>query len=352
MNSLPPYKPMRMHILLAQVACVLLMLVTSLAFMALYVSPQTTVLFQWIGVSLPFLLFGNLIFLFIALYRRSWYSICPMIAILANFHYFSQMVRQHTGEEVHMVDIRFATFNVREFKMIYNMSSMEQIAEYLSSNKINTICLQEVPAECSVADLKRVFTSMPYVVITGGRPGQNQLAILSAYPLDHVTTVSFEERPNCSLFADMTIKNEKVRIANCHLQTTNWNQVKGTIFQQEHDKGSWIEAFAKMSSNFRYRSRQVDTIRSIIDRSPHPIIVGGDFNNSPVSYAYNTIKGDLKDAFREVGNGYGYTYRNLLKLYRIDFVLFSGTKLQVSNYRTGDVDFSDHLPVLVDVTIN
>jgi endonuclease/exonuclease/phosphatase (EEP) superfamily protein YafD len=41
-----------------------------------------------------------------------------------------------------------------------------------------------------------------------------------------------------------------------------------------------------------------------------------------------------------------------MKLFRIDFVFFSGTKFQAVNYRTGNVDFSDHLPVLVDFKIN
>jgi endonuclease/exonuclease/phosphatase (EEP) superfamily protein YafD len=89
-----------------------------------------------------------------------------------------------------------------------------------------------------------------------------------------------------------------------------------------------------------------------MDKSPCPTLMCGDFNNSPNSYSYHRIKGNLKDAFREAGNGYGYTYNNLMKLFRIDFVFFSGTKFQAVNYRTGNVDFSDHLPVLVDFKIN
>lgn len=352
MNISPEPKPIRFCRLVAQVAAILLMSVTSLSFLALHIAPQKTVFFQWIGVSLPFLLMCNLIFLVVGIYRRSWYSICPIIAILANFHYFTQIVQQHRQEQGNAVDIRFATFNVQEFKMIYNMSSMEQIAEYLSSNGVNTICLQEVPSDCTVSDLQRVFTSMPHVVTTGGKGGQHQLAILSSFPIDSVTTVSFKERPNCALFVDMMIKNEKVRVGTCHLQTTNWNQVKGAIFQQNDRQGNWLDAFGIMSSNFRFRGRQVDSIRALMDQSPYPLIMAGDFNNSPISYGYHTIKGDLKDAFREAGNGYGYTYRHFMKIFRIDFVLFSGTKFQANNYRTGDVEFSDHLPVLVDMTMD
>lgn len=344
--------PIRIRSLMGKSAYVVLMLITSLSFLALYISPETFVFFQWIGVVLPILLFCNLFFLIIGLYKRSWYSICPLIAILANFHYYPHKFQMHQPEEGNLAEIKFATYNVHEFKMIYNISSMEQIAEYFSDNKVNTVCLQEVPADCTEADLKQMFTNMPFVITTGGRDKHFQLAILSKYPLDSISTISFPERPNCALFADITVNKEKIRIANFHLQTTNWNQVKGTFMSPEDSRQSWTDALGVISSNFRFRGKQVDSLRRILDLSPYPLIVSGDFNNTPVSYGYKTIKGDLKDAYREAGNGYGYTYRYFMKLFRIDFVLYSDAKLKAKNYRTGDIDFSDHLPILVDIAMD
>ncbi|WP_293926466.1 endonuclease/exonuclease/phosphatase family protein [Sphingobacterium sp. UBA6320] len=343
--------PIRIRSLMGKSAYVILMLITSLSFLALYISPETFVLFQWIGVVLPLLLCCNLFLLIIALYKRSWYSICPLIAILANFHYYPHKFQMHQPEEGNLAEIKFATYNVHEFKMIYNISSMEHIAEYFSAQQLNTLCLQEIPADCTEADLRQVFTSMPYVLTTGGDGKHFQLAILSKYPLDSISTISFPERPNCALFADMTVNSKKIRIANFHLQTTNWNQVKGTLLHEEHTQGSWADALGVISSNFRFRGKQVDSLRSILDRSPYPLIVSGDFNNTPVSYGYRILKGDLNDAYQEAGNGYGYTYRYFMKLYRIDFVLYSGTTMQARNYRLGAVEYSDHLPVLVDLDI-
>lgn len=345
-------QPLRIRASLGKVAAVLLMLVTSLSFLALYVSPQTFVFFQWIGVILPMLLFCNLFVLVIAWWKRSWYGICPIIAILANFHYYPHKYQIHRPEEGYLGEIKFATYNVHEFKMIYNLSSMEQIAAYFTTNQVNTICLQEVPADCTEADLKQIFSSMPYVVTTGGQGQYDQLAILSKYPLDSISTISFPERPNCALMADMTVNNQKIRIANFHLQTTNWNQVKGTLLYQQDTRASWTDALGTISNNFKFRGRQVDYLKRLLDRSPYPLIVSGDFNNTPVSYGYKTIKGDLEDAYREAGNGYGYTYRYFMKLFRIDFVFYSGAKFNAKNYRAVDIDFSDHLPVLVDFKIN
>ncbi|GEM62148.1 hypothetical protein SF1_01300 [Sphingobacterium faecium NBRC 15299] len=352
MKNITEPQPVRIRATIGKAVYVLLMIVTSLSFLALYVSPETIVLFQWIGVVLPVLLLCNLLFLIIGLYKRSWYSICPIIAILANYHYYPHKFQMHRPEEGNLAEIKFATYNVHEFKMSYNISSMEHIADYFSTNQVNTICLQEVPADLTEADLKRVFKDMPHIVTTKGGGKHFQLAILSKYPLDSISTISFPERPNCALFADMMVNNEKVRIVNCHLQTTNWNQVKGTLLYEEETGASWTDALGIISSNFKFRGRQVDSLRSILDRSPYPLIVSGDFNNTPVSYGYKTIKGELKDAYLEAGNGYGYSYRYFMKLFRIDFVLYSGTKLKAANYRTGALDYSDHLPVLVDIGLN
>lgn len=346
------FRPVSISRLLIRIVILMVAILASLSFLALFISPQTTVIFQWIGVLLPGLICGNFLFFIIGLYKRSWYSICPLIALLANFHYFIKVIQINGTAQTETTDIRFASYNVREFKMIYNLSSMQQIASYIDSQRVNTLCLQEVPADCSVSELKQSFRQFQYFIMTGSKSGQNQLAILSKFPLDSVQAVSFKERPNCALFADLSLRGEKIRIGNCHLQTTNWNQVKGDLLPAENTVFKWWNAIKTMSENFRLRGGQADYLRNLIDQSSFPMVICGDFNNSPNSYSYHKIKGNLKDAFREAGNGYGYTYSNLMKLFRIDFVFFSGATFQAVNYRTGDVDYSDHLPVLVDFKVN
>ncbi|MDQ1152799.1 endonuclease/exonuclease/phosphatase family protein [Sphingobacterium zeae] len=346
------FRPFSISGAFVRIVIVIVALLTSFSFLALFISPQSAVFFQWLGVLLPALVFSNLLFLIIGLYRRSWYSICPLIAILANFHYFAKIIQVNSTEQNETADIRLASYNVREFKMIYNLSSMEQIASYIESQQVNTLCLQEVPADCSVSELKEVFGQFPYLIMTESNSGNNQLAILSKFPLDSVQTVSFEERPNCAIFVDLSFKGEKIRIGTCHLQTTNWNQVKGNLLAAENVVVKWWSAIKTMSGNFRLRGAQADCLRNIIDKSPFPTLICGDFNNSPNSYSYHKIKGNLKDAFCEAGNGYGYTYAYLMKLFRIDFVFFSGNEFRAINYSTGNVDYSDHLPVLVDLKIN
>lgn len=345
------FKPISKRLVMAKIVVVTLMLITSSSFLALHIPPQKFVIFQWIGVTLPILIGCNLFVLIIAVYKRSWYSICPILAILTNFHYFPKILQHNSKQEEKIADIKFATFNVQEFKMLYNMSSMNYIAEYLSSTDVNTICLQEVPSDCTVDELKQVFPTMNYAILTGSTNGEHQLAVMSTFSIDSVKTVSFAERANCALFVNLNVKNQKVRVGTFHLQTTSWNQVKESFTGDNHSKRNWMTAMGIMSENFRIRGKQVDSLRNMIDTTAYPVLMCGDLNNTPISYSYKKIRGDLNDAFCDAGNGYSYTYRYFMKLFRIDFVFFSGKKFEAVNYRTGQVDFSDHLPVLVDLKV-
>ncbi|HJA88402.1 MAG TPA: endonuclease/exonuclease/phosphatase family protein, partial [Candidatus Parabacteroides intestinavium] len=73
--------------------------------------------------------------------------------------------------------------------------------------------------------------------------------------------------------------------------------------------------------------------------------VCGDFNDTPASYVYHRLKGSLTDGFQECGRGYRYTFRQLYRLWRIDYILhakdFTGTA-SVSP----DWPYSDHNPVI------
>lgn len=58
-----------------------------------------------------------------------------------------------------------------------------------------------------------------------------------------------------------------------------------------------------------YPGAAVREIRAVIDSTHYPVIVAGDFNDTPSSYTYRRLKGDMTDGFRAVGNGFGGTFR-------------------------------------------
>ncbi|MFW6224447.1 MAG: endonuclease/exonuclease/phosphatase family protein, partial [Bacteroidota bacterium] len=100
----------------------------------------------------------------------------------------------------------------------------------------------------------------------------------------------------------------------------------------------------KLRHGFMERAQQVDFVSEHIHKSPHPVIVCGDFNDTPMSYAYHTMRNNLKDSFTEAGMGFGKTYGGRAPSYRIDYILHSPTINTLSHERL-KVPYSDHFPV-------
>jgi len=74
------------------------------------------------------------------------------------------------------------------------------------------------------------------------------------------------------------------------------------------------------------------------------VVVMGDFNDTPQSYAYRKIKRSLHDAFRRAGNGFGNTYAGELPSFRIDYILFSNSYIPYE-FKRIKTNYSDHFPI-------
>ena len=100
-----------------------------------------------------------------------------------------------------------------------------------------------------------------------------------------------------------------------------------------------------LSQGFKRRAIQAQVVKNYINRSPYPVIVAGDFNDTPVSYAYRKIRKGLNDAFVSSGYGAGFTYRGNYPPNRIDYILF-GKTLLCTNFSILRVKYSDHYPII------
>lgn len=345
MKDTMPIAPLRFRKLLFMFFVLLLLLLSWGSYLIYYIPPSYTVLFHWLGLLMPGLVLLDGLLLILGFFRNIRYAICGGLALLGCGHYFPKVLQFNSQQFDTVADVRIATFNVHEFKMLYDMPSADHIADFVDANQVNLLCLQEVPSNYSMQQLKKTFPGLPYQVRTTDSSGNNHLAVLSKYPIEFAKTISFHNRPNGILVTDLLINQQKLRVLNCHLQTTGWNQIRHKI---NFLSSSVFDAYKTVSNNVVYRAQQASALSKIVSDSPYAAVVCGDLNAQPVSYTYHTVKGNLKDAFCEAGHGYSYTYKYFMKLYRIDFVLFSGIGLKALNYYTGDLPYSDHLPVVVD----
>jgi endonuclease/exonuclease/phosphatase family metal-dependent hydrolase len=101
----------------------------------------------------------------------------------------------------------------------------------------------------------------------------------------------------------------------------------------------------RLKNGFVLRALQSQVVKDYINRSPYPVIVIGDFNDTPVSYSYRKIRKGLNDSFVKSGYGAGFTYRGNYPPNRIDYILYDN-KLVSINFEITKVKYSDHYPII------
>jgi endonuclease/exonuclease/phosphatase family metal-dependent hydrolase len=99
----------------------------------------------------------------------------------------------------------------------------------------------------------------------------------------------------------------------------------------------------RLKRAFISRAPQAETVAAHISESPYPVILAGDFNDTPASYVYRLLSRNLVDAYRS-GRGLGSTYTRSIPGFRIDYILHS-PHFESFNYLRGDQKYSDHYPV-------
>lgn len=327
-------------------------------FLSSYFHPAQHIELQFPGLFLTIILLINLLLMIYWILRKKLWLFVQLFAIVLNIPYLSGIYQwPFRKTEPAGFELKIATYNIHCITgNMYETGS--EISDFMQSEKIDILCLQEFPAvnDSQLKQIVGLFGFLPYYRIYCPAPGKMQVAIFSRYPILQSQQIDFTgESVNSSMWADLVIHGNTIRIINNHLQTTNLNQNRFNSTDNVEQLSFRFNRLKEMLyENSIMRSNQADIISEFIDKCPFPLIVCGDFNDTPASYTYRKIRGDLKDSFRSCGRGYGYTYRYLKKLYRIDYLLYSGYYFRGTHYHSPELKYSDHKPVIVslDFVIN
>jgi endonuclease/exonuclease/phosphatase (EEP) superfamily protein YafD len=87
-----------------------------------------------------------------------------------------------------------------------------------------------------------------------------------------------------------------------------------------------------------------------IRESPYPVIVAGDFNDTPASFTFRTIGKSLKEAAYLRTNGFSRTYVESYYPLKIDHI-FMDKALITCNFKRDKVRLSDHFPVMAGFSL-
>ncbi len=335
---------------------IFIFVITLLAYVSTYVSPEKFWVAGFLSLAIPGLLLLNVLLLLFYLFKGRIWFLFPLIALLAGYRYLSASfsVNPQNGPEVDSFSV--LNYNVRVFNSYAYLQKENQtgksMIDWIADHDADVKCLQEFYNEDS-SNLYNTFSRIRrgdqyhgYVrsSATNRIGGQFGLAIFSRFPILTKGEVTFRDnKQQHAIYTDLLINQDTVRVYNVHLQSMSIDERK--IGDMEKAKENYTAIARKLKFGFINRARQIDNLILHINQSPHRVIVCGDFNDLPYSYTYSRLKGRLHNAFEEAGNGLGFSYNGKLFFLRIDNQFYS-EGLEPQNFETyRDVTYSDHYPV-------
>ncbi|MBW1657823.1 endonuclease [Flavobacterium quisquiliarum] len=270
------------------------------------------------------------------------------ITFINKFYKFSAKEYVQDEKDFSVMSYNVRLFNV--FKWLDRDDIPENIKVFIDEKDPDILCIQEYSNSAHL-DLK-VYPHR-YIFIDGKKIKTGQ-AIFSKFPIIDEGNIVFPKSDNNVVYADIKRGKDIIRVYNMHLQSIkispDVSEISDDIDNVNQKKSQRI--YARISKSFKQQQEQAEIFKEHIKKCKYPIIICGDMNNSAFSYIYRSIKGKLKDAFEEAGEGFGATYKFKYYPARIDYIFTDG-KMKVKQFESfPDFENSDHYPIMTRLSID
>lgn len=325
-----------------------------------FTNPSSFYPMAFLGLGFSIILLVNLCFLIVWIFNRKIYFLISLIVLLFSWPNISKLFAftdtVKPGEKTKTY--KLLTYNVKNFDF-YNwredQKNRDAILNFINKKQPDIITFQEFfdGTKKGWNNVVRLVDSLGYKhhyfvpkVKVKSRGENYGLATFSKHPFINKQHIPFYgSKANASVFTDIKIDKDTIRVYNVHLQSIHL----------EHDEVNYEDfksyvkdaqpMFTKLKNAYEVRSEQVGLLQKHINNSPYPVMLAGDFNDTPISYAYETIAKVLNDNYLMGGFGFGGTYNGPLPPFRIDYI-FSDENFKTVRLNKFNLPYSDHKPLI------
>lgn len=316
-----------------------------LSYILPFLPPKAFSILSVLSLGVPLLMLLNtLFFLYWIVKIKKQFMLSLIVIAIGYFSFgslykFSESIAIENASNLSIMNYNVRLFNLYEWIPEKNIET--KIEAFIKSESPDVLTLQEYHPHKNI-DLS--FYKHKYEKLSGKKTKYGQ-AIFSKYPIIASGSVEFPNTSNNAIYADIVKAEDTIRVYNVHLQSLRIDANAEHLTKEASQK-----LFKGVGNTFKMQQFQSELFLMHKKQCKYKVIVSGDFNNTAFSYVYREIKGDLNDAFKVAGNGFGRTYDFKFFPVRIDFIL-TDKLFNINSHKTYDVEYSDHYPVMTKVSL-
>lgn len=311
------------------------------------------------GLTFPFFLAANIVFFAFWLCMRPRWAAIPVLGFLLGYGPVMTYCPVNHSRTVPDGALKVLSYNVFNFQGWDAGHPDGEIARYLLRQDADVVCLQESGlTPWQREQLEQLMASRYAWRDTSKCPACNgdEMALLSKMPIVRKEHVPYPSQSNhsCAWWL-RTAQGDTIVVVNNHLESTALSpelkegfktMVKGDL-HGDSAKAESRALVAKLADATARRAPQARAVAQYVrEHSRYPIVLCGDFNDSPISYARRTIAAPLTDCFTETGNGPGISYHGNAFFVRIDNIMCSSHFTPYDCRVDRTIAASDHYPIV------
>ena len=320
-----------------------------------YINPNT---FGWEGslaLLFPFLVLLSFLFMagWLVVQSRRWLvSFCALILCVFQLRTYCPINMPQPVPKGAIKVVSYNTYGLGwglKDSVIY-----KQMMDYLRNSDADLFCAQEsnynLGHKSTVEEAVAHWKYRDSVFIP---KSCNALTLFSNFPILDRHVIHSSSPGHVCVAYNVKIEADTVVVVNCHFVSNAINPEDKATYQKIvtiSDRDSTSEDILRLGRKVNdaglRRAKQADSLALYLEQQgDRPIIVCGDFNETPLSYVHTRLCRLLNDAYTASGNGPGISYHLNKMYFRLDNILCSSHWRSFGARVDNRQKMSDHYPI-------